>query len=69
MGDIVLVKDNDWHRNYWPMRIADEVYPSKDKGIWKAKIFVVREGTRASYVRPISELVLLVEADYPFRLC
>ena len=57
--DIVIVKD-DTNRNYWPIGIIEEVYPSKDFVMRKVKLSVIRGDTRVSYVRPISELVHLV---------
>ncbi|KAK3093009.1 hypothetical protein FSP39_009964 [Pinctada imbricata] len=59
--DVVLVKDDDCRRNQWPLGVIDEVYPSKDSMVRKVKVSIVRGNSRVSYVRPISELVRLVE--------
>lgn len=56
-GDVVLVKEKDSHRNCWPIGIVDETYPNEDSKIRKVKVSVIREGTRTSYERPISELI------------
>ncbi|XP_021346186.1 uncharacterized protein LOC110445733 [Mizuhopecten yessoensis] len=62
-NDIVLMKDDMSHRNNWPIGIIEEVYPSKDNVVRKVKLSVIRGKTRVSFVRPISELVRLVEFE------
>ncbi|KAK3083618.1 hypothetical protein FSP39_000372 [Pinctada imbricata] len=59
--DVVLVKDDDCRRNQWPLGVIEEVYWSKDSMVRKVKVSIVRGNSRVSYVRPISELVRLVE--------
>ena len=61
--DVVLVKNDECHRNQWPLGVIDEVYPSKDSVVRKVKVSVFRDDKRVSYVRPISELVRLVEFE------
>jgi hypothetical protein len=60
-GDIVLVKEEGSHRNQWPMGIVEEAFNSKDDKVRKVKVAVIRNGARTSYVRPLCQLVKLVE--------
>ena len=58
IGDIVLLKDKDSHRNDWPMAIVSKVIPSTDGLIRKVE---VQDCRRHVFFRPVHELVLLVE--------
>lgn len=60
-GDVVLVKDQDSHRNHWPLGVVEEAFPSKDSKVRKVKVTVFRNNSRVSYVRPVCQLVRLVE--------
>lgn len=60
-GDVVLIKEEDTHRNQWPMGVVDEVFYSKDSKVRKVKVTIVRNGSKLSYVRPICYLVRLLE--------
>ncbi|XP_061169198.1 uncharacterized protein LOC133178524 [Saccostrea echinata] len=60
-GDVILMKDSGSARNDWPMGIVQKTFPSDDGRIRKVEICVVKDGTRSTYVRPISELVTLLE--------
>jgi hypothetical protein len=60
-GDIVLFKDNDSPRNQWPMAVIEDTYKSDDDVVRKVKVAVMRGDTRTTYVRPISQLVKLLE--------
>lgn len=60
-GDIVLLKDNDSPRNHWPMAVIEDIYKSNDDVVRKVKVAVIRGNTRTTYVRPISQLVKLLE--------
>lgn len=62
-GDVVLVKDDNSHRNTWPVGIIKEVFPSKDDIIRKVMVTVVRDDVRNSYVRPITELIHLLDCE------
>ncbi|XP_062581093.1 uncharacterized protein LOC134242906 [Saccostrea cucullata] len=63
VGDVVLVKDDSSHRNMWPVGVVDEVFPSKDDVIRKVKVTIVRDDIRTSYVRPITELIHLLDCE------
>ena len=60
-GDLVLVKDVEVHRNHWPLGVVSRVFPGSDKRIRSAEVTIAKGGKRNCYVRPITELVLLIE--------
>lgn len=59
-GDVVLMRDDSQHRNDWPLGRVAEAIRSEDGRVRKAKVEVVKEGERKTYLRPIKELVLLL---------
>ena len=60
-GDVVLLKDCSVHRNNWPMGVITRVFPSEDGRVRKAEVRVAsRESGCSLFVRPISQLILLV---------
>lgn len=61
-GDVVLVKDSSVVRNVWPFGIVEKVFPCDDGNVRKANVRVRREGKSSILARPITELVLLVNA-------
>ena len=67
VGDVVLVKDSEifTKRNGWPLACVEEVYPSADNLVRKVKLRVAHKQAdkTTSLIRPISKLVLLVNAD------
>ena len=62
VGDVVLLKDNSVPRNEWPLAVVHEVYPSQDGLVWKVSIRIFRHGEAHTYVRPVTEVVLLINA-------
>lgn len=58
-GDVILLKDQDSPRNEWPMGIVQRVFPSEDGRVRKIEIRVVKNGRVVTYVRPVTETVLL----------
>ncbi|XP_028404109.1 uncharacterized protein LOC114526789 [Dendronephthya gigantea] len=62
-GDVVLMKDNNELRNAWPMGIVREAIKSADGKVRKAKVELFREGEKRIFLRPIGELILLMERD------
>lgn len=60
-GDVILMKDSGSARNDWPIGIVKRTFPSDDGRVRKVEICVVKDGVRSTYVRPISELVTLLE--------
>ncbi|XP_052087654.1 uncharacterized protein LOC127724660 [Mytilus californianus] len=59
VGDLVLLKDNELHRNNWPIGLVERVFPGRDNLIRKVQLRVVRDKQHRVYVRPISQIVLL----------
>ncbi|XP_073531981.1 uncharacterized protein [Phyllobates terribilis] len=63
IGDLVLVKDVQTHRNQWPLGLVTATFPSKDGNVWKVEVRMTRGDEPKTFLRPISELVLLL----PFK--
>lgn len=59
-GDVILLKDKTLVRNEWPMGIVTRTFPSDDDKVRKTEIRIIRDGKPVTYIRPISELVVLV---------
>ncbi|KAK3750008.1 hypothetical protein QZH41_008651, partial [Actinostola sp. cb2023] len=62
-GDIVLVKEDGSNRNEWPMGRISEAIKSDDDKVRKAKVDLVRDGKKKTFLRPIKELILLLTAE------
>ena len=60
MGDVVLMRDEQQHRNNWPLGRVGDVMRSEDGRVRKARVEIVKEGEKKAYVRPIKELILLL---------
>ena len=58
-GDIVILKDNEQHRNFWPLAIVEHVFPSKDSHVRKVLLRTIKDGQPRVYVRPITQTILL----------
>ena len=64
VGDIILLKDVSVARNYWPMGVVTQVFPSEDKKVRKVEVRVVyREGGSSVFIRPVTELIVLLSED------
>ncbi|XP_041422501.1 uncharacterized protein LOC121394762 [Xenopus laevis] len=59
IGDLVLLKDEQSHRNEWPMGLKN-VFPSDDKKVRKVEVKTVKNGTAKTFTRPITEVILLL---------
>ena len=55
-NDLVLIKDEDQPRNFWPKGLVVEVFPDRDGLVRRAKI---RHATGKIYLRDIRKLCLL----------
>lgn len=62
-GDVVLMRDSDCSRNEWPTGIIQETFPSQDGFVRKVSVAVLKDNKRVVYVRPVTELVTLLEVD------
>lgn len=64
IGDVILLKDNSVTRNSWPLGRVVRVFPSTDGRVRKAEICVVyRDGHSTTFVRPVTELVVLIQNE------
>ncbi|XP_052783284.1 uncharacterized protein LOC128219514 [Mya arenaria] len=63
VGDIVLLRDKSVSRIYWPIARVNKVFPSPDQKVRKVKVLAFKDSKLVSYVRPIVELVLLVNSE------
>lgn len=61
VGNVVLLKDKEAHRNDWPLGLITRIFPSADKKIRKVEVKVIKDGKITFYTRPVVELVLLVK--------
>ena len=61
--DIVLLKDKDVNRCQWPMGIVKNAIKSKDAKIRKVEVKVTKDGKISTYTRPVTDLVLLLNAN------
>lgn len=61
VDDIVLMVDKQAPRIQWPMGKVVKTFPSVDGKVRKAEIRISRDGKISSFIRPVSELVLLIE--------
>nr|XP_034330589.1 uncharacterized protein LOC117680486 [Crassostrea gigas] len=61
-GDVVLMRDPMVHRGQWPLGIVTRVFPSQNDGkVRTVEVRIIRDGKRLTFVRPITELVLLID--------
>ena len=63
VGDILLMKEEQDHRNNWPLARVVSAAKSSNGRVRKATVLTYREGHRKKCERPISTLVLLVPSD------
>lgn len=60
VGDVVLLKDSQAHRNDWPVGLVVKTFPSTDKKVRKVELKIVKQGAAKVFLRPISEIVVLL---------
>ena len=72
IGDIVLIKDENAPRNAWKLARVEEVSPSKDSLVRKAKLAIAtsnhdQQGRRVEDIqfldRPLQKLILIQEIE------
>jgi len=63
IGDIVLLKDSECVRNQWPLGIIEKVYTSDDEKVRKISVKISRHGKSTTFVRPVTEVVLLLRRE------
>lgn len=62
-GDLVLLKDSQVKRNDWPMALVTKTFPDQDGKVRKIEIKVTRSGSAKTFLRPVSETILLKSAE------
>lgn len=62
-GDIVLLKQNQAPRNEWTMAIIAATFPSSDGKVRKVEVRTSSQGVSKTYLRPISDVVVLLEKE------
>nr|XP_054587010.1 uncharacterized protein LOC129152514 [Nothobranchius furzeri] len=62
-GDIVLLKHNQAPRNEWTMAIVTATFPSRDGKVRKVEVRTSSQGVSKTYLRPISDVVVLLEKE------
>lgn len=62
-GDIVLLKDKHARRNEWSIGRVEKTFPSEDGLVRKSDIKVASHHPLKTYLRPVSDVVLLLEAE------
>ncbi|XP_077137327.1 uncharacterized protein LOC143800756 [Ranitomeya variabilis] len=63
IGDLVLVKDCQIHRNQWPLGLVTATFPSKDGNVRKVELRMTKGNEPKTFSRPVSELVLLLPSE------
>lgn len=62
VGDVVFMRELTVNRGQWPPGLVTRVFPSESDGkVRTVEIRVAEDGKRATFVRSINELVLLVD--------
>lgn len=62
-GDVVLLRDVQAKRNDWPVALVTKTFPSHDDKVRKIEVKIVKNGEQRLFLRPVSEVVLLVSRD------
>ena len=63
VGDVVLLKDKNLTKYEWPIGRIENVFKGNDGHVRKAEIKVMINGKATRYIRPIVNMVLLVETN------
>ena len=65
VGDVVLLKEDNFSpRNRWPTARVIQVFPSEDGLVRSVNLMVARpDGKKSTLKRPITKIVLLLEAE------
>ncbi|XP_056012598.1 uncharacterized protein LOC130052217 [Ostrea edulis] len=61
VGDVILMREKDMHRNEWPLGIVTKVFPGQDDLVRKVEVKVNRNDKITSYTRPVNDIVILLE--------
>ncbi|XP_061762157.1 uncharacterized protein LOC133556345 [Nerophis ophidion] len=63
VGDLVLLKDKQAARNYWPMAMVTATFPGIDNLVRKVEVKTTDQGTPKTFLRPVTEVVLFLPKD------
>lgn len=63
-GDFVLLMVNQAKRQDWPVGLITKTFPSDDGKVRKVEVRIVKEGSPRQFLRPISEVILLLRKDH-----
>ena len=58
-GDLVLLHCKESPRNFWPLAWITKAYASADSKVRKVDLVTAKDGSRKSYTRPVTEVILL----------
>ncbi|XP_051792766.1 uncharacterized protein LOC127530319 [Acanthochromis polyacanthus] len=61
-GDLVLLKDSQVKRNEWPLALVTKTFSDQDGKVRKIELKVTRSGSAKTFLRPVTETVLLMAA-------
>ena len=59
-GDLVLLRDTQVKINQWPMALVTKTFPASDGKVRKLELKVARGGVSKTFIRPITEVVVLM---------
>ena len=62
-GDFVLLQSKDVGRNDWPIARVNRSFPSVDGRVRKVEVTTAKAGVKSTYVRPVTEVILLKTED------
>jgi len=63
VGDLVLLRDKQNARNCWPMARIIATFAGKDGHVRKVEVKTTDQGSVKTFLRPITETVLLLPKD------
>ena len=50
VGDVVLMRDEQWHRNNWPLGRVGDMIRSEDSRVRKVKVEIIKKGEKKAYL-------------------
>ncbi|XP_067279206.1 uncharacterized protein [Pseudorasbora parva] len=69
VGDVVLLKDSQVQRNEWPVGLVVNTIPSQDAKIRKVEVKVAKQGTVKTFLRPVTEIIVLLSQEKTTEDC
>lgn len=61
--NIALLKRSQAPRNEWTMAMVTSTFPGSDGRVWKVEVKTSSQGVSKTYLRPISDVIFLLEND------